>query len=90
MPTARINGFATKTQPDRTSAPRMPPSSDAVNEALRARAAWPCRAKGKPSRIVAEDEPPGIPMRIDGKVSPVAVVASMPIISASAEVGSMP
>ena len=64
-----------KTQPTSTTEPNRPPSIEAENAAASARAAWPLRANWKPSSTVAEEEPPGMPMRMEGKVSPVAVGA---------------
>ena len=90
-PKDRISGRAISTQTVRTSAPNRPPMNEAENAALSARAAWPFLASGKPSRIVAcEADDPGIPMRIEAKVSDVDRTGRMPISIASASVGSMP
>ncbi len=84
-PTARSRGRATTNEAVSSSAPNTPPMSEAVNEADSARAASPRLAIGKPSRIVACDPAlPGMPIRIEGKVSETVVTASSPIIIASA------
>ena len=55
-------------------APNTPPMSEAVYAAPKARPAWPCFAKGWPSRMVAADPVvPGTPNKTAGIVSEVVV-----------------
>ena len=69
-----------------STAPARPPSSDAVYAAPNARPAWPCLARGWPSRIVAaEPVVPGTPNSTAGTVSEVVVTAPMPMRNANAE-----
>ena len=90
-PKARMMGRAMKMKPVSTKAPNTPPNIDEKNAVDSARAASPFLASGKPSRTVAWlDDPPGIPSRIDEKVSPVGMIARRPISMASAETSSMP
>src|SRR3954470_5441911 len=71
-------------------APKMPPMSDDMYAAERARPASPFLAMGKPSSTVAADAaPPGTPKRMAGIGSPVAVVDPRPSNSANAVYGSM-
>ena len=74
---------------NRTRAPKMPPSSDATNEALSALAPSPFFAMGWPSRIVAwEPVLPGTEMRIEVNALAVLPTASMPTRSAMTRSGS--
>ena len=90
-PKERISGRATSAQTVNTIAPTIPPRKEAENAAVNARAAWPFLAMGNPSRMVAcEALEPGMPMRMEAKVSEVASTGRMPMSIASAEVASMP
>ena len=61
------------------------------NAADSARAAWPSLAIGKPSSTVAWDaDDPGMPIKTDANVSDVGTTATMPIIKAKPNTGSMP
>lgn len=71
-------------------APKIPPSNDEENAALKALAAMPFLESGKPSITVAwEPDVPGTPINTAGKVSEVVVGASTPIIMARAYDGSI-
>ena len=73
-----------------TTAPKMPPMADTVNAAPKARPASPRLAMAWPSMMVAwEPTVPGTAKSTDGMVSEVVVTASMPMMKAKAEMGSM-
>ena len=73
-----------------TRAPKMPPMADTVNAAPKARPASPRLAMAWPSMMVAwEPTVPGTAKSTDGMVSEVVVTASMPMMKAKAEMGSM-
>ena len=90
-PNNKIRGRAISTKNVRITAPMIPPNSEEMNAADKARAAWPCLARGKPSSTVAWLAlEPGIPMRTEAKVSDVGITATRPINMPRAEIGSIP
>ncbi len=87
-PIISSSGLATTTAKVRISAPKIPPTSEDVKAADRARAASPRFDIGKPSSTVAcELLPPGIPISTDENVSAVGVTAIIPMIIGSASEG---